>query len=481
MRQQYILVLQQYALTLHALYRNHRIRSNAMVAAVALGVVGLSVLLGVLLAKSRTLPAFGLIALAALVLVVVLVSAYFRTFVLLLPVAALAIPFELPSGTGSKLPVVLLLAMMLTGIWGASMYVRGWRLASSPINRPLLVFTGVMVLAFIWGRLWRDPGLIDWNNRFIVVQIASLATYIVSVSVALLIGNFVTTVRQLKFIVAVFIVCGFLMVLAQFFNIPQNMLTMRGLWSLWLVAPLYSILIAQPGIRFYWRVLIVLMLILTFYEVMVVDSLWLSGWIPALAAIFPITFFRSRRLFLVIALVSVIAGIAGQGFLKKVSDDNAAEGGLQRITMWEQNFTIIRDHWLLGTGPAGYASYYRTYYFYTARSTHNNIFDIVAQFGIVGILVWSWMVFVSVREGWALGNRAPPGFLRTLAYATTGGWLAANASMMLGDWLLPFAYNQTITGYKWTVFSWIFLGTLISIRQILNRSDENTPTSVEVR
>jgi hypothetical protein len=41
--------------------------------------------------------------------------------------------------------------------------------------------------------------------------------------------------------------------------------------------------------------------------------------------------------------------------------------------------------------------------------------------------------------------------------------------MFFGDWILPFAYNQTITGYKYTVYSWIFVGVLISLRQLINR------------
>jgi O-antigen ligase len=468
---------QQLSLGLQVVRQNHLLRSHALVGVVLTALGGMSVLLGLLIGKGRMLPAAALVALVALALICMAVSSSFRLFVLLLPVTALAVPFEVSSGTGSMLPVALLLAILLTGIWALSLYVRGWQLAPSPLNRPLLTFCAVMVVAFVWGRLWRDPGLIDWNNRFVVVQIASLVTNLVSVSAALLIGNFVVTVRQLKFVVGVFIVCGMLMVLAQTFNIPQSILTMRGLWSLWLVAPLYSLLIAQPGLKLRWRALIVLMLLLTFYEVMVVDSLWLSGWVPALAAIFPITLMRSWRLFLVLALVAAIGGYLGQGFFQKTADDNVAEGGLQRITMWEQNFRIINDHWLLGTGPAGYASYYRTYYFYSARSTHNNIFDIVAQFGVVGMGVWVWLVVVSLWEGWSLALRAPPGFVRTLAYAVTGGWVAANASMMLGDWLLPFAYNQTITGYKWTVFSWIFLGMLISMRRILDRPAHPGPVA----
>jgi hypothetical protein len=37
--------------------------------------------------------------------------------------------------------------------------------------------------------------------------------------------------------------------------------------------------------------------------------------------------------------------------------------------------------------------------------------------------------------------------------------------------VLPFAYNQGVGGYKYTVYSWLFLGTLISIRQLMPPRD----------
>jgi len=170
----------------------------------------------------------------------------------------------------------------------------------------------------------------------------------------------------------------------------------------------------------------------------------------------------------VLLVVAAIAIYAMRGFFLQVATDNIADGSLERLDLWEQNWKVISAHWFLGTGPGGYAVYYITYFRDTARSTHNNYFDILAQFGVVGTLVWLWLVCASLWEGWRLSQRAAPGFLRTLAIVATGGWFGAQVAMFFGDWVLPFVYNVTISGYKFTVYTWIFLGMLISIRRLLD-------------
>jgi hypothetical protein len=36
-------------------------------------------------------------------------------------------------------------------------------------------------------------------------------------------------------------------------------------------------------------------------------------------------------------------------------------------------------------------------------------------------------------------------------------------AMAMGDWFIPFVYNQTIAGFRFTVHSWVFLGFLASL------------------
>lgn len=398
--------------------------------------------------------------------------------VLALPFFALFLPrLELSTGTASKLPASLVIATGLGGMWFVAALLRGTRLVPSPLNRPLLIFSAVCVFSLGWGIAWRDPILLRMP-KFIVTQLGSLVSILMSMGAALLIGNFVTSVRQLKYIFGLFIVGGTLMTITQFFSISQTYLNDRGLWGLWTVTPVFALLIMQPGIRWYWRGLLLGILVFNLYQTVIVNSLWLSGWLPSVGAIIALFFLRSPKLFFTILPFGLIIALLSYGFFQMVAQNNVDEGGLERLIIWQQNWRIVKDHWLFGVGPAGYAIYYMSYFPEEARSTHNNYLDIVAQFGVVGLGLWFWLAWAGLWEGWKLTRSFKPGFQRTAAAAATAGWAAGLGAMMFGDWLLPFAYNQGIVGYKYTVYTWIFLGMLIVLRQQLDTQASEEPEPV---
>ncbi len=396
----------------------------------------------------------------------------FDLMVMLLPIAALAVPFELPTGTETRLPAALLLTLALWGFWLISMVIRRGHIIRSSLNWPFFAFSVVCCISLIWGILWRDPILITAPS-FIIVQIASLLTILVSIGAALLIGNFLQTEARLKYIVGVFLFFGSLMTISQMFHISQHFLNDRGLWGLWTTVPAYCLVINRSlTIRWYWRALLIALIALTIYQTAIVDAAWVSGWVPTIVALFAATFLRSKKAFLVLILLAAVVGYSTRDFFIEVANENINDGSLERLTLWEQNWRVVRAHWLFGTGPAGYAVYYMTYYRDDARSTHNNYLDILAQFGLSGIIIWVWLAIAGTIEGWKLSRAAPPGFLQALATSVTAGWIGAQASMFFGDWVLPFAYNQGVGGYKYTVYTWFFLGMLISIRAILKRQTQ---------
>ena len=52
--------------------------------------------------------------------------------------------------------------------------------------------------------------------------------------------------------------------------------------------------------------------------------------------------------------------------------------------------------------------------------------------------------------------------------AYTMGVLGSFIAMLVGsfffaDWLIPFVYNITITGFSHSVYSWIFIGTVLGL------------------
>ncbi len=375
----------------HMRYRTwteRRLPQPLLVGGLVSAVVGGSVLMGLRLGNGLTVQAVLPLGVILGILGLLFVTKYAQTLVLALPLTALFLPtLQIPTGTESPLPLSLLLTCVLSGLWIAAVCVRGGSLSPSPLNLPILVFCAICVLSLGWGIVWRDPVLIK-APKFIVTQSGALITILMSLVAPLIIGNFVTSERQLRFIFGAFIVGGSLMTLTQLLGITQTVLNDRGLWSLWTATPLFGLLIVQPGIRWFWRLVLGGVLLLHLYLVMVVNADWLSGWFPSVVALAALVFIRSPKLFFAMLPFAGLLLVISMGFFATVAQDNINDGSLERLIIWEQNWRVVQDHWLLGTGPAGYAIYYMSYFPQEARSTHNNYLDVVAQFGFVG----SWLL-----------------------------------------------------------------------------------------
>lgn len=454
-----------------------------IIAAAVVALVGYCGLFGYLAAKGQYRPALGLVALPLLVLAVAFAIRYFSSLVLILPLSALAMrPVNLPVGNASKLPISMLIVLGLTALWLIAMlHRRSGQLVPASLNRPLLAFMLVCAISLPWGALWADPFL-NWRimGNFRVTQTAALLMFLAAMWVPLLVGRFIDRSWKIWFYLWSFIICGTLMTAAQFLGVSQPIFTDQGLWGLWLVMPLLGLVLVQPRVPWYLRLLGLGVLGWHLYLTMFRNSLWVSGWLPTLLGIAAMIFLHSRKLFVVLMVISLPFAVLGpgRGYFEKITSDNVDEGGLERLELWRRSLSIVQQHWLFGTGPAGYAPYNMTYFRDDARSTHNNYFDILAQFGVIGFGLWLWFMGASLWYGWRTVQRAPPGLLRTVAIMATAGWAAALASMMLGDWVLPFVYNQGIEGFRHAVFSWIFLGLLISVRQMMQQQEPQAVPAV---
>ncbi|MDN5272714.1 O-antigen ligase family protein [Chloroflexus sp. MS-CIW-1] len=441
------------------------------------GLLVYSTLIGIMFGTNRQLIGLALLALPVLIVGFTLLLYRFEWFVLILPLTGLAMrPLAVPAGNGSELPISMLLTLALSGGWILSMITRRtWQLAPSPLNKPLLAMMAICIFSVPWGLLWADP-IVDWwiMGNFRLAQIASLLSFLGLLSIPLLVGRFIQHEWQIKAYLGMFIVCGLLMTAAQTFGIDHVILVDMGLWGLWFALPLAGITYLQPGIHWRWKLIGTIILCWHLWLAALRNSLWISGWLPTIVGLFIMAFLTSRRIFFILLLAFALNLAVGPGryYVEQVINDNVEEGGLDRLEIWARNLWVVRHHWLFGTGVGGYAIYNMTYFRYDARSTHNNYFDILAQFGVVGSGIWLWFAIVSLYYGWQTIWMAPVGILRTTAIVATSGWAAAQFSMMLGDWVLPFLYNQGVPGYRYTMYSWIFVGLLISIRQMIKRQTE---------
>lgn len=399
----------------------------------------------------------------------------FEYGLLALPLAAGLLNFiSLPTGSESRLVLSLVLAIALLGLWCLEWLVARPRptLVPLPINRPILAFVAITTVSLVWSNLLRDP-LVPGGGSFLVVQTAALVVNAGLPLLALLAANKLREVRWLEALTWITVGLGVVAVTAELFNLPTARLIYngsRGLFPMWVTALAYSQALFNARLSRPVRAMLLVVVGLYFVYYLGRRPDWISGWLPMLIACGLITGLRSRRLMLVLGLFLLIYFAANwQTYYQRVVVANVDDGGLQRLDLWQRNLELVARHPVFGVGPAGYAVYYMAYNPANARSTHNNYFDVVAQAGILGLGVFLWLFIRLLRLGhWtSAALRSRHTFTAGFAAATLAGCVGAMAGMMLGDWVLPFAYNQTISGFDNAAFTWLFLGGMVSLYAIV--------------
>jgi len=388
----------------------------------------------------------------------------------ILAIAATAgfVRFKLPTGTQSEIVASLLVSLLILGVWVAKMLLVEKRLTikPAPTNRPLLSFMAVCVIAYVWSNAFRDPLVKSWGS-FPMVQLASLAVMLALPGVYLLVSNYVEEIGWLKVLAWIILVIGAGAIVSYKWGLPtKRIFGTGGIFPTWFIALAYAFVLFDETLNWKVRLGLVGFMALWIYWVFFKGLLWMSGWVPAFTAMGVITLLRSRKL-TVLAGIAVLAYLAinYEYYYEKVIVASEEEGDYQRLELWKTNLDLVSKHPLLGTGPAGYAVYYMTYHPENARSTHNNYFDIIAQTGVIGISLYLWFFASLAWAGYKLFRvlRYQRDFEVAFAAGTLGGTVGAILSGMLGDWVIPFAYNQTIRGFDHSVYSWLLMGGMMAL------------------
>lgn len=378
------------------------------------------------------------------------------------------IPLSLPTGRGSPIVASLAISMFAAGFWLLKMVSvdKQFAIKPSPVNKPVLGFIIATVISLIWSNLFRDPMLFV-PSTFIFVQLGAGAVMIVSPVVMLMVGNFIHQERLLKIMVGIMLVIGVFGLVENFSHVDLFSNT-GGLTSMWVIALCAGMFLYIERLPKVYKVIYLVLAGLWVFWNFILNLSWIAGWLPGLVALGVIAFLRSKRivLFLVILLVSYY--FLNHAFIQQDLSSESTTSGDTRLAAWQANWTVTKDHLLFGTGPAGYAVYYMTLFPTNAMATHNNYIDVISETGIVGTIFYLWLFGTMAVLGYRLVRRlrGRKDFMEALAVSAFAGVIACIVIMAFGDWLLPFAYTQTIAGYNYTVYSWLFMGTLLAIDQM---------------
>lgn len=119
---------------------------------------------------------------------------------------------------------------------------------------------------------------------------------------------------------------------------------------------------------------------------------------------------NDKKLLMATFLLLLVAGILFSPVIGRFSSIFSLEEGsnLGRLQIWQDSFSLAKDHLLLGVGlgnysfSMGFAQDYRN-----AMTSHNLYLDLLVELGIFGLLSWFVLIFTSLVVSWRQREQSP--------------------------------------------------------------------------
>ncbi len=398
---------------------------------------------------------------------------------IIITIGGMLLPVVGPAGLNVSVGVV---GLML-GIWLADMVVvkREIKVSSSRTVWPLLGLVVVALLSFIAGQF---PWFTFANNAPLDAQAGGFAIFILSAGTFLLMAHLVKDIRWLEIMVWLFLAVGTLFLAGRASALVRPLTTaiiqpqaIGGVFYAWFPALTLGQAFFNRNLHPFIRAALIGATALALYVGLFIFFNWKSGWLPPVAAVLVITFFRARRLTIIAALLAIVPVMLFiPDFL--ASDSYSVS---TRLDAWIIMGEIVKVNPILGLGFANYYWYtplFRIRGWTVTFNSHNNYVDIVAQTGISGLLFFLWFFVEIGRLAWRLKDNVPEGFAQAYVYSCLGGIVSTLVAAMLGDWVLPFVYNIGLSGFRTGVLAWLFLGGLVAIENIYVNGKRSEPDAL---
>lgn len=426
--------------------------------------------------RGRTLLELGILIIL-FVIMVGLVMYRLELGVVAILFTSLFVRFTIPTGTLTNIPASLILSAIIVLIWALSMLVkRNVQLAPGRYVLPILLFIVLAILSVPYSWLLLNPNLFGrgiWAKTelgFTFAQIGGVTLMILLPAVMLMTANVLREEKWFKLVFALMLLVALPEVLQRILGtrlaLGDFRLQTGASYPLWVVALTIGQVYFNQSLRMWQRALLVSLAASWFLFNAGQNTVWFSGWMPAIVALLFLTFFRSRKLFFVLLIVGAAIVFARADYYFGYVWNDAIASDSNRFEIWRIiifDLTLTKTNIIFGAGPAGYLPFYQFYYPGAAWVSHNNYIDIIAEMGLVGISVFLWLLYSVFRTGWEQREQMPSGFLRGFNYGVLGGFVGTLFAMGLGDWYIPFVYNIGIPGFDFAVHGWLLTGAMLAL------------------
>jgi O-antigen ligase len=189
-------------------------------------------------------------------------------------------------------------------------------------------------------------------------------------------------------------------------------MTFAGILMLIATLALAFLLLASHQHRPYW--LVPCFLLLTAALVMTQTR---GAWLGLGAGAALILGFRRQALLLVLPMAALVTFLLAPPAVKErmrsITDPQDVTA-LERLYMWGSGLQIIRDYPMTGVGMNGVSLVYPTYKDPRALRErrghlHNNVIQVAAERGLLGLACWLWIWVAFYREAWHIYGSLEPG------------------------------------------------------------------------
>jgi O-antigen ligase len=385
------------------------------------------------------------------------------------------------TGTGTRVTFTFMGLYAITALWfvKALVFERKLTFRASLITIPALLFIGTVIVSMIWSTFFADMRVDDILRDKLMVRVMTGMVMIISPMAALLFANVIKGKNQLIVITGWFIITGLIFgVLRVVLERVPAPLNAAGQFPVWVSAFALGQALFNTGLKPIYRIGCVVAAGVWAFVTMGLGISWLSGWMPLAGVIAGMIFFYSRRLFAVGIIGVVILLTLNFDSVENILAAEGSESGGTRSSAYELAFDLSSNHLFLGTGPAGYHFYYISYGTYGptvggVNLSHNNYIDILMQTGVVGFTFWMAFWIAQGVMTWRL-LRTPTTdlFLRGVKFTCICAFPSVLLVGMLGDWLTPFPYTQTLSGVDWTIWAWMITGLTTAVYHIIRESNQ---------
>jgi len=390
------------------------------------------------------------------------------------------VPFEVAVSDSVSINGVMVLMPLLLGAWMVRAAIHGRGFYWSRTFPPLLALVVVALVSWFAGNAnWNM--LVPQSQNLYFVQFGQWVIF--ALSAAAFIYAAQQTVFSIKLLVVTFLVLGTVALLVRY---GGALVPIRGPWSNYYAASNGTFFVWMSALaggqalfnqrlsriaRYSLFLLAVSVPVLGFWQ----NTDWASSWLPPIVALMILVWLKSRSFSLFMLFVGVLLLIPFLGVLLTMYDwdfeRDVSIGG--RFVLWSSVLDLATASPWIGLGLTQYHQYFRFIPLLTDRgqwtspnvNSHNLYIDLFAQLGILGLTVFVWAVAEIGGLGWRLNRAHKSDFGAAYVMSAIAGLGAMLLASGIVEWLIPFVYNVGFSGFRFSVFSWIFLGGLVAIER----------------